>query len=98
MGRKSFLIKIVTITIIIVAIFVYLAVHLYFLQIEQHQELYDKAKKKYTAVKKIKGARGEIFDCEGHLFVGNIPCVDLRADPNIVGNKEEAQRIARFLA
>jgi len=98
MGRKSFLIKILSITIIVIAVFVYLGVHLYFLQIDQHKELYDKARKKYTSVKKVKGSRGEIFDYEGHLFVGNIPCVDLRADPNLVGDKEETQKVARFFA
>lgn len=98
MGRKSFLFKILAITIFIVSIFAYLAVHLYLVQIKQHEELYDKAKKKYTSVKKIKGARGEIYDREGNLLVGNIPCVDIRADPNLVGNREEIQKTARLFA
>lgn len=98
MGRKSFLFKILTVTIFIVSIFVYLAVHLYLLQIEQHEELYGKARKKYTSVKKMKGARGEIYDMDNNLLVGNIPCVDLRADPNLIGSKEDTQKAARFFA
>ncbi|HBM14984.1 MAG TPA: hypothetical protein DD381_01320 [Lentisphaeria bacterium] len=98
MGRKSFLIKILTITIIIISLFVYLIAHLYYLQIDQHKELYEKAKKKYTAVKKMKGSRGEIYDREGNLLVGNIPCVDVRADPNLIGDKYESKKTARFFA
>lgn len=98
MGRKSFLLKILAVTIFIVSVFIYLVAHLYFLQIEQHEDLYDKAKKKYTSVKKMKGARGEIYDYNANLLVGNIPCVDLRADPNLIGNKEDTQKAARFFA
>ena len=98
MGRKSFLIKILSIAAIIILIFCYLLIHLYNLQIEQHQDLYDKARKKYTAVKKEKNSRGEIFDSQGHLLVGNIPCVDIRADPNLIGDSDDVKKTARFFA
>ena len=98
MGRKSFLLKIISVTVFIVSIFIYLVVHLYFLQIDQHKELYDKAKKKYTSIKKNKGARGEIYDCDGNLLVGNIPCVDIRADPNLIGDKGDVQRVSRLFS
>jgi cell division protein FtsI (penicillin-binding protein 3) len=98
MGRRGFLVKIISITAIMVLIFIFLGIHLYFLQIEQHDEYYNKARKKYTAIKRIKGTRGEIYDSLGNLFVGNAPSVDLRADPNLVGNEFECKRVARFFA
>ncbi len=98
MGRGGFLIKIISITAIIALIFIFLGVHLYFLQIEQHDEYYSKARKKYTAVKRIKGTRGEIYDMFGNLFVGNAPSVDLRADPNLIGDESECKRVARVFS
>lgn len=98
MSRRSFLIKIISIITIIIFLFLFLGIHLYFLQIKEHEKYYNKAKKKYTAVKKIKGIRGEIYDSLGNLLVGNAPSVDLRADPNLVGDESECKRVARFLS
>lgn len=78
--------------------FAYVAWHLYGVQIERHPELFAKAKAKYTTRTNSQGARGEIFDCDGNLLVGNIPTFEVFADPSLVKTQAEAERIARFLA
>ena len=47
----------------------YLVYWLYDVQIKRHDELYQKARSKYTTVKKTVGNRGEIFDLNGNLLV-----------------------------
>lgn len=69
---------------------IYLAYSLYTVQIKRHEELYRKARQKYTTVKRIAGKRGEIFDFDGNLLVGNIPCSDVCADPSIAGDRRGA--------
>lgn len=80
--------------LLFIFVFTYLGIHLYSVQIIRHDELYAKAKNKYTAVKTATGKRGEIYDSDGNLLVGNVPCSDICADPQIVGNAEECRRIA----
>ena len=98
MGRTSFAARIIIISTILIIIFLYIAYHLYVVQIERSTELYSKAKKKYTAVKNIYGKRGEIFDVNGHLFVGNIPCSDIRANPQLVGDKAKCRELAGYFS
>jgi len=62
-----------------------LGFHLYGVQIARHDELLGKARDTYTSVKTKQGKRGEIYDMNGNLLVGNIPCMDICADPEIVG-------------
>lgn len=76
---------------------IYLAYSLYTVQIQRHEELYRKARQKYTTVKRIAGKRGEIFDFDGNLLVGNIPCSDVCADPSIAGDPARCRTIARLL-
>lgn len=64
-----------------------LGYRLYVVQIQRHEELYEKARNKYTASTTSHGKRGKIFDINGHLLVGNIPCADISADPQIVGEE-----------
>jgi cell division protein FtsI/penicillin-binding protein 2 len=71
---------------------------MYHVQINRHEELYSKAKQHYTSARIVRGKRGEIYDFEGNLLVGNIPCSDICADPQLTGDKEECQKIARFFA
>ena len=75
-----------------------MAVHLYYVQIKSHDKLYVKAKKKYTAVKKVKGSRGEIYDADGYLLVGNKPCINIRANPQIVGDKANCRALAGYFS
>jgi cell division protein FtsI/penicillin-binding protein 2 len=78
--------------------FVFLACHLYKIQIARHGEFYAKAKSTYTSVKTAKGKRGEIYDCEGNLLVGNIPCFDICADPQLTGGAEQSAEIADYFS
>lgn len=78
--------------------FCLLVVKLYQVQIERHEELYEKARKQYTSVKTTHGKRGEIFDTNGNLLVGNVPCADIAADPQIVGDEPVCSKAARIFA
>ena len=98
MGRSSFAARIIIIALILILTFIYIAVRLYNVQILNHNVLYSKAKKKYTAVKKNHGTRGQIYDKNGHLLVGNVPCTDIRANPQLVGGKNKCRELAGFFA
>lgn len=74
-----------------------LAFHLYGVQIIRHDELYGKARDTYTSVKTKQGKRGEIYDYEGNLLVGNIPCMDICADPEIVGPEENCRAATEII-
>lgn len=78
--------------------FVYVGLRMYEVQILRHEELYSKAKARYTQKKKTKGTRGEIYDRDGNLLVCNIPVRNLAADPQFVGDEKESRRLAKFLA
>ena len=82
---------------ILVAFFAYLGFQLYRVQISQHRDLQHKAWKKYTYKKKISGKRGEIFDVNGNLLVGNMPCQDVTITPCNI-KPEDDERISRLLA
>lgn len=71
---------------------------LYIVQIQRHDELYQKARNQYTAKKTEAGKRGEIFDCNGNLLVGNIPCDDISVDPWIVGDSVTCRKVAAMFA
>jgi cell division protein FtsI (penicillin-binding protein 3) len=79
---------------VVVLIFLALAGRMYYLQVYRHNELFTKAQKQYTATVKTTGKRGEIFDYSGSLLVGNAPCVDIQADPSIIGNEMRCRKIA----
>ena len=98
MKRSSFSARMIIIAFVLILFFTGLAVHLYFLQIVRHDKLYSKAKRKYTAVEKNKGTRGEIFDINGHLLVGNEPCMDIRANPQLVGDKDSCRALAGYFS
>lgn len=78
--------------------FVYIGFKMYEVQIQRHDELYEKAKSRYTKKEKTKGTRGEIYDRDGNLLVCNIPVRNLAADPQVVGESDECRRLAKFLA
>ena len=77
-------------------LFGYVVYCLHDVQIVRHEELFAKAKEKYTAKKVQRGNRGEIFDYEGNLLVGNIPTFDIYADPSETGDAEHCAEIATF--
>jgi len=66
----------------------------YHVQIKRHDELYAKAKAVYTKTKNENGSRGEIYDVNGSLLAGNVPCFEITADPVIVGDNKKCVLIA----
>ena len=90
--------RIYLILLLLIGGFVYVGVRMYQVQILRHEELYTKAKERYTQKKKTKGTRGEIYDRDGNLLVCNIPVRNLAADPQVVGDEIESRRLAKFLA
>ncbi|OGV38979.1 MAG: hypothetical protein A2020_12840 [Lentisphaerae bacterium GWF2_45_14] len=84
--------------LIFFVVLAWLAFHLYEVQITRHDELYGKARDTYTSVKTKQGKRGEIYDYDGNLLVGNIPCFDLCADPEIIGDEENCRIAAGIIA
>lgn len=64
--------------------------HFFYIQVTRHAFYLDKAQELYIARTEIHGKRGEIFDCNGYLLVGNQPCVEISATP--CNLKDDAQR------
>jgi cell division protein FtsI/penicillin-binding protein 2 len=91
-------VRIRLVCVFFVCAFAAIAYHLYGLQVIKHDELYAKAKSQYTSTKTDVGKRGEIYDFDGNLLVGNIPCSDIIADPQIVGEEKNCREMARFFA
>lgn len=75
-----------------------IAYRLYVVQVERHEELYEKARSQYTSSTTTHGKRGEIFDIGGNLLVGNIPCADISADPQIVGEEPWCSRASMIFS
>ena len=84
--------------ILFCALFAFLAFHLYGVQISRHDELYAKAREKYTIETKKENVRGEIFDRDGNLLVGNSPVGSIIADPCAIGKEKVCHDTAAFLA
>ena len=81
-------IRIFTAFLIFTAVFGYLIFHLYKVQIMRHDELFAKAKLKYTGRKTTEANRGEFFDYYGNLLIGNRPYGIIFADPSAVPVKD----------
>jgi cell division protein FtsI/penicillin-binding protein 2 len=90
-------VRIYIVVAVLLGLFAYVGVRLYFLQVARHDELYEKAKRKYTAVRTKTGKRGEIRDIDGHLLVGNVPVAQLVADPCNVETDIMAEKLALLL-
>ncbi|MBU8901392.1 MAG: hypothetical protein KOO69_01495, partial [Victivallales bacterium] len=83
-GNDHLRIRTKLVVAVFILIFISLLGRLYYVQVIRHKELYQKARKQYTATKTTISKRGEIFDVNANLLVGNIPCDDIIADPSIV--------------
>ena len=79
-------------------LFAYLIYHLYGVQIRRHEELLAKARNKYTIETKKENVRGEIFDRDGNLLVGNAPVGSIIADPCAIEKDSECRETSAFLA
>lgn len=75
-----------------------LGIRFYFVQVADHEEMLEKARRKYTAVRVTKGKRGEIYDSSGNLLVGNVPCENIFADPSIIADDRERIKIAFLIS
>ena len=95
-GNIAARIKVIFVLVFFVAI--WLARQMYNVQIERHDELLTKAKHTYTTHTTLHGKRGQIYDKNGHLLVGNIPVKVITADPTILKDKTDRKEIAKKLA
>ncbi len=75
-----------------------LILRMYYLQIIRYDELSKKAKAKYETKIVKKGERGKIYDFNGNLLVGNKPCKNIIADPQLVGSADKCIDIAAYFA
>lgn len=98
-GNDALRIRTKLIVLVFILFFLGLLLRLYYVQVIRHDELYGKARKQYTATRTTVSKRGEIFDSNGNLLVGNVPCDDIIADPSIVGgNPQKCREVAKLLA
>ena len=98
MSRKYFIARIVIVSVLLLLAMIGLSLRMYHIQIERHEELFDKAKKTYTSTVKQEGKRGEIYDIKGNLLVGNKPCVNIAADPEAIGDSIKCMKIADYFS
>ena len=98
-GNDHLRIRTKLIVAIFILIFLGLWGRLYHVQVVRHKELYQKAKRQYTTTKTTTTKRGEIFDVNANLLVGNIPCDDIIADPSIVSRDlNKCRQVSKLLA
>ena len=90
--------RIKTAFVLFCLLFCFLICHLYHVQIRRHEELFAKAKARYTTQVATEGTRGEIYDYHGNLLVANQPLGMISADPSIFTKEKERAATARFLA
>jgi cell division protein FtsI/penicillin-binding protein 2 len=90
--------RIKTAFVLFCLLFCLLICHLYHVQIRRHDELFAKAKARYTTQVATEGTRGEIYDYLGNLLVANQPLGMFSADPSIFTKEKERAETARFLA
>jgi len=90
--------RMVFIGLFLVACCIAIGIRFYHVQVEMHSQLYEKAKRQYTAKIKTKAERGKIYDRNGSLLAGNVACCDIIADPKYTGNDEKCRKTAEFLA
>ncbi len=99
MGKFSGMSKRMWIVVLcLCAAFGYVVFKLYQVQVMRHEELFAKARAKYTTVTRTAGNRGEIYDRDGCLLVGNEPCSDVCVDPSLAGSEKNCQEIALLLS
>ena len=96
MQRGVYVVRIVIVGLLFLLAFGGLASHLFELQIKRHEELYGKAREKYTSRRVESGGRGCIFDVNGNLLAGNLACFDVLAEPRRF--KQDRDYMAEFLA
>ena len=86
--------RIIFIAVLLVLFFLYLAGRLYYVQIVRHEHYYEQARAKYVTSQTTRGARGEIFDCDGNLLVGNMPCRNVSITPCNIKKEHDRETAA----
>ncbi len=81
MQREIYTVRMLLVGAVIFGAFFSLGMHYHHIQVERHEELYNKAQARYTESEKTQGERGRIYDRNGHLLVGNLACRDVLAEP-----------------
>ena len=97
-SNESIKLRMRLMAVVLLPVAVLLGVRLYFVQVVHHDEMYEKARRQYTAVRVTKGKRGEIFDVSGNLLVGNAPCEIISADPSLIKSPQQRRAMAWILA
>lgn len=82
----------------LLACLVAMGVRFHYVQVRMHNYLYKRAKRQYTQKIEKKAERGKIYDRNGFLLAGNIPCANIIADPQQTGSDDECGETAKFLA
>ena len=98
MNNSDFKTRIFIIGIVFFVALAALGSRFYFVQVHRHDELYSKARSVYTRVSKETGKRGEIYDFNGSLLAGNIPCTNIVADPQLTGDEKACEATALMLS
>ncbi|MDD5727893.1 MAG: penicillin-binding protein 2 [Victivallales bacterium] len=98
-GNQALRIRTKLVAAVFILFFLCLWGRLYYVQIVRHEELFAKARRQYTITRTTSSRRGEIFDVNGNLLVGNIPCDDIIADPSITSSDpEKCRQLTKLLA
>ena len=98
-GNDALRIRTRLVAAVFILFFLCLWGRLYYVQVVRHEELFSKARRQYTTTRTTTSKRGEIFDIDGNLLVGNVPCDDIIADPSITSkNLEKCRQLTKLLA
>lgn len=94
---KAISLRMMLFFLLIIGCFYFAGKQMYQIQVVRHDELYAKAKEKYTARKTVARTRGEIFDYGGNLLVGNHNVMTIAYDPTVETNDERKKQTAFYL-
>jgi len=75
-----------------------LAARFFYIQVMRHKYYLKQAQKKFTHSARSFGRRGEIYDCNGHLLVGNEPCKEISATPANITDENVRRQCAQIMA
>ena len=69
----------------------------FYIQIVRHDYYLSTAKRIYTRTASISGSWGEIFDRDGNLLVGNMPCVLVKCAPCNIPDQASRDKIINLV-
>lgn len=74
-------------------LFIALALRIFYLQIFQKDFLQNLANKQHYRIIPIEGSRGKIFDRQGRIFVTDIKCYSVFADPQLASDPAKSAKV-----